>query len=75
MRTMNTVKRPELTLEDKSKKMICIVNMTCPYESNIHKKRIKKLQKYQQLAFELCECCEQFRVTVVPLVTGCLEAV
>ena len=45
MRTMNTMRRPELTLEDKSRKMICFVNMTCPYESNIHKKRIKKLKK------------------------------
>ena len=73
MRTTNTVRRPDLTLEDESKKMICLVDMACPYESNIYKKRIKKLQKYQQLAFELHERREQYRVTVVPLVTGCLR--
>ena len=43
-----------------------------PYESNIHEKRIEKLQKYQQLAFELRKRREQYRVTVVPLVIGCL---
>ena len=52
--------------------MICIVNIACPYESNIHEKRIEKLRKYLQLAFELRERREQYRVTVVPLVIGCL---
>ena len=41
MWTTNTATRPDLTLEDESKKMICIVNMACPYESNIYDKRIK----------------------------------
>ena len=72
MKTTNTVKRPDMMLEDESKKMICIVDMACPYESNIHEKRIEKLRKYQQLAFELRERREQYRVTVVPLVIGCL---
>ena len=46
--------------------------MACPYVSNIHEKRIEKLRKYQQLAFEMRERHEQYRVTVVPLVIGCL---
>ena len=70
MRTTNTARRPDLTLKDESKKMICIVDMACPYESNIHEKRIEKLRKYQQLAFELRERRKQCRVTVVPLVIG-----
>ena len=53
MKTTNMTRWPDPTLEDESKKMICIVDMACPYESNIHEKRIKKLRKYQQLAFEL----------------------
>ena len=72
MKTTNTVKRPDMMLEDESKKMICIVDMACPYELNIHEKRIEKLRKFQQLAFELRERREQYRVTVVPLVIGCL---
>ena len=72
MRTMNTTRRPDLTLEDESKKTIYIVDMACSYESNIHEKRIEKLRKHQQLAFEMRERREQCRVTVVPLVIACL---
>ena len=46
--------------------------MPCPYESNIQQKRIEKLQKYQPFAFEMRERREQYRVTVVSLVIGCL---
>ena len=46
--------------------------MACPYESDIHEKRIEKLHKHQQLVFELRKRREQCRVTVVPLVIGCL---
>ena len=52
--------------------MICIVDMVCRYESNIHEKRIEKLRKYQQLVFELRERREEYKVMVVPLVIGCL---
>ena len=72
MRTTNTVRRTELTLEDESKKMIYIVDMACPYESNIHEKRIEKLRKYQQLAVQMCKRREQYRVMVLPLVIRCL---
>ena len=41
MKTTNTARRPDLTLEDKSKKIICIVDMGCPYESNIREKGSK----------------------------------
>ena len=40
--------------------------------SNNDNNRIEKLQKYQQLAFKFRERREQYRVTVVPLVIGCL---
>ena len=43
MRTTNTPRRPDLTLEDESKKMICTDDMECTYESNIYEKRIEKL--------------------------------
>ena len=40
--------------------------------SNNNNNRIEKLRKYQQLAFKFRERREQYRVTVVPLVIGCL---
>ena len=46
--------------------------MPCPYELNIHKKRIKKLGKYQQLVFELRERCGQYRIMIVPFEIACL---
>ena len=55
MRKTCTARRPDLILEDKEKKNIYIVDMACPQESNIQKKRTEKLQKYQQLAFETRE--------------------
>ena len=72
MRTTNMARWPDLTLEDESKKIICIVDMACPCELNIHEKKIEKLQKYEQLAFKLRKRREQYRVTVLPLVMGCL---
>ena len=47
MRATNTARRFNLTIEDESKKMIYIVDMACPYGSNVHEKRIEKLRKYQ----------------------------
>ena len=43
IKTTNTARQPDLMFEGKSKKMICKVDMACPYESNIHEERIKKL--------------------------------
>ena len=40
--------------------------------NNNNNNRIEKLRKYQQLAFKFRERREQYRVTVVPLVIGCL---
>ena len=57
-----TARRPDLTLEDAEE---CII-------WNIAEKRREKLQKYQQLAFEIRERRVGFMVEIVPLVIGCL---
>ena len=72
MRTNCTARRPDLTLEDNAKKKIFIVDMACPYESNKDAKRIEKIQKYQQLCFELRERRVGYKVKVLPAVIGCL---
>ena len=43
-----------------------------PKKSNKDEKRGEKIRKYQQLCFELRERREDFIVTVVPSVIGCL---
>ena len=72
LRKTTTARRPDMTLEDKEKKMIWIVDMACPMEKNIEEKRKEKLEKYQQLAFEIRERRPGFRVEIVPVIIGCL---
>ena len=55
MRTHCKARRLDLTLEDERKKEINIVDMACPEEGNEIVKRNEKIQKYQQLCFELRE--------------------
>ena len=52
-----TARRPDLILEDKEKKKICICDMACPQQQNIATKRLEKLTKYRQFAFETRETC------------------
>ena len=55
LRKTTTARRPDLILEDKEKKKIWICDMACPQQRNIEIKRIEKLAKYKQLAFETRE--------------------
>ena len=50
-----TARRPDLILEDIEKKKIWICDMACPQQQNIATKRLRKLTKYWQLAFEARE--------------------
>ena len=72
MRKTTTARRPDLTLEEAEECTIWIVDMACPAEANIAEKRREKLQKYQQLAFEIRERRVGFIAEIVPLVTECL---
>ena len=72
MRQSSSARRPDLTLEDKERKRVWICDMACPQESNIEAKVKEKLDKYQQLAFEMRENRVGHRVEIVPLVIGCL---
>ena len=72
MRTSCTARRPDLTLEDREKREIILLDMACPNESNKIVKRDEKIRKYQQLCFELRERRKGYRVKVIPLVIGCL---
>ena len=55
MRTDCIARRPDLTLEDTSKKTIVLVDMTWPNECNEIGKRDEKIGKYNRLCFELRE--------------------
>ena len=72
LRKTTTARRPDLILEDKEKKKIWICDMACPQQQNITTKRLRKLTKYRQLAFETRERCAGYNVMVVPLIIGAL---
>ena len=46
--------------------------MACPQQQNIATKRLRKLTKYRQLAFETRERRTGYNVMVVPLIIGAL---
>ena len=71
-RKTNTSRRLDLILEDKESKKIWICDMTYPQQQNIVAKRLEKLTKYTQLAYELRERRPGYKVTVMPLIIGAL---
>ena len=67
-----TTRRPDLTLEGKAKKQIWICNMACSQQQNIEAKRLEKLAKYRQLAYESRERHPEYEIVVMPMVIGAL---
>ena len=59
-------------IENDEEKKLWIKDMACPNGKNIGEKHREKLTKYQQLAFEMREKRPEYRVEMVPIVTGCL---
>ena len=72
LRKTTKSRRPDLTLEDKAKKKIWISDMACPQQWNIEAKRLEKLTKHRQLAYESRETHLEYEIMVVPLVIGTL---
>ena len=72
LRKTNTSGRPDLILEDKESKKIWICDMACLQQQNIEAKRLEKLTKYTQLAYELRERRPGYTITVIPLIIGAL---
>ena len=73
MRTDCIARRPDLALEDTSKKTILLIDMASPNESNKIAKRDEKIGKYNRLCFELRERREGYTVKVIPRIIGYLE--
>ena len=65
-------RRPDLTLEDKAKKKIWIYDMAWPQQRKVEAKRLEKLTKYRQLAYESRERHPEYEMMVAPLVIGAL---
>ena len=71
LRKKTTYRRPDLTLEDKERK-IWLGNIACPQEDNINIKTNGKQTKYHQLVSEMRERRIGYKVIVLPIIIGCL---
>ena len=65
---------PDITLVLKDKHQWLLVNVAVPYERNIVTTEAWKIERYQELAFEVRRI-HQVEVVVVPLVIGALGRV
>ena len=72
LRKTTTARRRNLILEDKEKKKIRIWDMACLQQRNIQAKRLDKLTKYTQLAYETRERRLGYEIMVVSLIIGAL---
>ena len=72
LRKTTTLKRPYLILETIEDRKILICDMACPQQQNIDMKRMEKLTKYRQLAFEMKERHPGYVIKVVPVMIGAL---
>ena len=72
LRKKTTSRRPDLILETREDRKILICYMACPQQQNIDTKRMEKLTKYRQLAFEMRERHPGYVIKVVPMIIGAL---
>jgi hypothetical protein len=61
---------PDLRIEDKAKKVIFIIDMSCPSDSNVIKKEDEKRRNYIDLVYELRTQRPGWRIETLPLVIG-----
>ena len=55
----------------KNKNKLFLIDILCSGENNVDTKHAEKLQKYQQLAFEIRQRQPGHKVMIIPIVTGC----
>ena len=67
-----TARQPDVTIEYKNDNKILLVDIVCPSENKVDVKHAEKLQKYQQLGFEIRERQLGYNVMIIPIVIGCL---
>ena len=67
-----TARQPDVTIKYKNDNKILLVDIVCPSENKVDVKHAEKLQKYQQLGFEIRERQLGYNVMIIPIVIGCL---
>jgi len=66
---------PDLRVEDKKEKVMWIMDMSCPGDSNVKEKEIEKRNNYLDLMYEMRIQRPNWRIRTVPLVVGAMGAI
>jgi hypothetical protein len=67
-------RRPDIILVNKEEKTCQIIDVAIPVDHNIRKKTKEKVEKYQELRWEVKKLWEMNKVEVVPIIIGALGA-
>ena len=64
--------RPDITVMQRNTKEWTLIDIAVPADQNVLKTEQEKVEKYQDLAFEMKRCHGASKVSVVPIVVGAL---
>ena len=67
--------RPDITLEHKDKQKWTLIDIAVPADQKITRTEEEKVEKYQELAFEIRRIHGASKVTIIPFVIGTLRSI
>ena len=68
-------RRLDLVFTDKKKREVVIIDVAIPGDDRVKDKELEKLEKYQQLKDEIAKVWCMWKVIVVTVVIGAVEAI
>ena len=71
---VTAARRPDIVMVNKETQECPIIDIAIPGDTRMEKKEEEKIEKYQELAFELGRLWE-VRTTVIPIVIGALGTI
>ena len=69
-----THRRPDLVIHKKKERETLIIDFACPMDHNVDAKKKEKIDKYQELKFELQKLWKT-KIKIIPIVIGALGTV
>ena len=67
--------RPDITLIEKDKRVCTMIEVTCPFDSRVAEREIEKIERYQDLKYEIIRLWNCKKVKIIPVVIGALGTV
>ena len=67
--------RPDITLARRDTQKWTLIDIAVPADQNITRTEEKKVEKYQELAFEITRIHGASKVTIIPIVIGALGSI